>query len=135
VEISQSRHQPPGAHQVPELVEELCDYVNENWHRAAVHLAAYVMWRLNWIHPFADGNGRTSRAFPYFVLCVRSGSWLPGTNTIPEQISKGKAPYYKALEAADEAWRKGALDLQFMESLLGEMLATQLVDFHKPVTA
>jgi Fic family protein len=135
VEISQSRHQPPGAHQVPELVEELCDYVNENWHRAAVHLAAYVMWRLNWIHPFADGNGRTSRAFSYFVLCVRSGSWLPGTNTIPEQISKGKAPYYKALEAADEAWRKGALDLQFMESLLGEMLATQLVDFHKSVTA
>jgi len=29
--ISGSKHQPPGAHLVPELVEELCDYVNNNW--------------------------------------------------------------------------------------------------------
>ena len=66
---------------------------------------------------------------------MRSGTWLPGTNTIPEQISKEKVPYYKALEAADDAWQQGALDLQSMEALLGKMLATQLVDFHKSVTA
>lgn len=63
VEIEKSKHQPPPAHQVAELVEDMCDCVNEHWETAsAVHPAAYVMWRLNWIHPFADGNGRTSRA-------------------------------------------------------------------------
>jgi hypothetical protein len=31
----------------------------------AIHLAAYLMWRLNWIHPFADGNGRTARMTSY----------------------------------------------------------------------
>jgi len=42
VEIRGSDHEPPGAHLVPGLVEDLCDYVNENWQReTAVHLAAY----------------------------------------------------------------------------------------------
>ena len=34
VEIKGSRHEPAGAHLVPELVEELCDYVNENWQQS-----------------------------------------------------------------------------------------------------
>ena len=62
VGIEGSRHAPPGAHLVPELIEELCDYVNGRWRKATpIHLSAYIMWRLNWIHPFVDGNGRTSR--------------------------------------------------------------------------
>jgi hypothetical protein len=54
VEIRGSEHQPPGAHLVSELIEDLCDYVNDHWDSSSpIHLAAYVMWRLNWIHPFA----------------------------------------------------------------------------------
>ena len=65
VEIQGSRHTPPGAHLVAELIEDMCDYVNDRWHDAtAIHLASYLMWRLNWIHPFADGNGRTARMTP-----------------------------------------------------------------------
>ena len=63
IKISGSQHQPLGAHLVPEKIEELCDYINDNWKSASpVHLGAYALWRLNWIHPFTDGNGRTSRA-------------------------------------------------------------------------
>lgn len=51
IEIGQSLHIPPKAHQVPELIEEMCEYVNENADRCeALHLCSYVMWRLNWIH-------------------------------------------------------------------------------------
>jgi Fic family protein len=107
VEISGSKHQPPGAHLVVELLEQMCDYVNDHWEQStALHLAAYIMWRLNWIHPFVDGNGRTSRAASYLVLCVRLGYPLPGTHTIPEQIAADKKPYYDALEAADIAFQK-----------------------------
>jgi len=136
VEIGKSRHIPPPAFRVPELVEEMCDYVNENWSsKPATHLAAYVMWRLNWIHPFADGNGRTSRAVSYLVLCIRSGYLLPGDNTIPEQITKNKQPYYDALEAADEAWKTtGCIDLSAMEALMSAGLATQLADYHRTAT-
>lgn len=70
-EIEKSAHIPPQAHLVPYLVEEMCDYVNDNFHeRTAFRLSAYVMWRLNWIHPFSDGNGRTSRIVSYVVLSV-----------------------------------------------------------------
>jgi Fic family protein len=127
--IGGSRHQPPAAFQVPELLEELCDYVNEHWDDAsAIHLCAYVMWRLNWIHPFVDGNGRTSRAAAYLALCVRLGYPLPGANTIPEQIASNKQPYYDALEAADEVLRTtGAIDVSRLESLLEDYLSAQLV--------
>lgn len=84
------------------------------------------MWRLNWIHPFTDGNGRTSRAISYLVLCVRLKALLPGKLTIPEQIEQDRTPYYKALEAADNAWERGKIDLTAMKQLLAAMLAKQL---------
>lgn len=127
VEIGGSKHVPPGAHLVPELIEDLCDYVNTNWASAtALHLSAYVMWRLNWIHPFADGNGRTSRITSYVTLCARIGNLLPGTPTIPDQIVSNRQPYFDALDAADAAWREGRLDVSKMEELLAGLLAEQL---------
>jgi len=135
VSIGKSKHQPPGAHLVPEFVEEMCDYVNDQWDKKlAVHLCAYVMWRLNWIHPFADGNGRTSRAASYLVLSVKLGYVVPGSNTIPDQISKDKKPYYSALEVADEHWQQGALDLSLMEGLVSTTLARQLAGIHMSAT-
>ncbi len=126
IEIGGSSHNPPGAHLVAELIEQMCDYVNENWTKPPVHLAAYVLWRMNWIHPFVDGNGRTARALSYLVLCVRLGCRLPGTNTIPDQIASDKNPYYQALEAADKAFSEGQMDVSRAESLLGDLLANQL---------
>ena len=127
IRIEGSRHQPIGAHLVPEKVEELCDYVNDHWDLSAIHLAAYVMWRLNWIHPFADGNGRTSRALSYLILCIRLGEKLPGTLTIPDQISRNKTPYYGALESADDAYRSGTIGVSEIEKLLKNLLAAQLL--------
>jgi Fic family protein len=127
IEIGDSKHKPPAAFEVPERVEELCDYVNEKWtDKSPLHLASYVMWRLNWIHPFTDGNGRTSRAVSYLVLCIRLRALLPGRLTIPEQIEQDRTPYYRALEEADDAWAKGRIDLTAMKQLLGAMLAKQL---------
>lgn len=87
------------------------------------------MWRLNWIHPFSDGNGRTSRAASYLVLCVRAGLELPGDKTIPEQIVENKEPYYKALEHADiKKTPEGDPDLGPMEHLLGTLLQLQIMN-------
>src|SRR6266576_2269290 len=118
VAIEGSKHEPVGAHLVPELVEDMCDYINDHWNESTpIHLAAYVMWRLNWIHPFADGNGRTSRIVSYVVLSIRAGFVLPGTPTIPDQIVENRVPYFEALDAADSAWRNGVVDLSKMEEL------------------
>jgi Fic family protein len=132
VEISKSKHEPPPAHLVPALVEELCDYVNDNWETATpLHLSAFVMWRLNWIHPFADGNGRTSRIASYVVLMVRSGFILPGTPTIPDQIVSDRRGYFDALDKADAAWKDRRADVTAMEELMGGMLARQLAAFYQ----
>lgn len=130
IAIGGSKHQPPSAFEVPERIEELCDYINDKWNeKSAEHLASYVMWRLNWIHPFTDGNGRTSRAASYMILCVKLGYVLPGKNTIPDQIAAEKTPYYKALEAADKAWEeRRVIDLTEMKQLLDSMIAKQLFD-------
>lgn len=129
VGITKSSHQPPGPHLVSALVQEMCDYVNDNWHeKTALHLAAYVMWRLNWIHPFEDGNGRTSRALSYIVLCSHIKVLLPGTPSIPQQIQENRTAYFRALEQADEALRTtGEIDISLMEETLKGMLATQLL--------
>lgn len=126
--IEGSKHQPPGAHLVPELVEELCDYVNNNWSASrATQLAAYVMWRMNWIHAFTDGNGRTARAVSYLVMSVRLKMKIPGDPTIPELITTNRKPYYAALESADQSLTKGAVELAEMEQLLENLLAKQLL--------
>lgn len=127
VGIEGSVHKPVAAHLVSEYIEELCDYLNE--HRddtTPLHRAAYVMWRLNWIHPFSDGNGRTSRIFSYVVLCVGLGVALRGSNTIPDQIVANRNPYFEALERADSAFKDGRIDVSAMEELLKKLLAVQL---------
>ena len=127
VEIKGSEHEPVGAHLVPELVEDMCEYVNDQWDKVtAIHLAAYLMWRLNWIHPFADGNGRTSRVISYVMLCIKLGFVLPGLKTIPEQIEKDRNAYFEALDAADTAYEDDKIDVSKMETLLESLLATQL---------
>jgi Fic family protein len=128
VDIGGSKHKPVEAYLVPSRVEEMCDYVTDNWSKPPIHLTAYILWRLNWIHPFTDGNGRTARAVAYLVLCVRLGYRLPGTRTIPELIAADKSPYYSALEAAD------AGDLTILETFLAAPLAKQLYDIHRIAT-
>lgn len=133
IEIRGSNHKPPPPEEVPRLMEALCDEVQARWDRSvAVHLAAYAMWRLNWIHPFSDGNGRTSRVVGYLLLCVKLGFLLPGTPTIPERIASNKLPYYTALDAADASLSPGgAEDLSALETLLAECLRDQLQSIHE----
>ena len=132
VKIGGSGHQPPDEAFVSEEMELMCDYVNDHWaDMSALHLCAYVLWKLNWIHPFSDGNGRTARAAAYVVLSAKLDSLLPGAPTIPEQIAGDKNPYYKALEAADNALKAGKIDVSELEKMLESMLAKQLLSAAK----
>ncbi len=135
VKIGLSDHTPPERILVPGLMEEMCDWVNDNWdEKSALDLSSYVMWRLNWIHPFDDGNGRTSRAISYLVLCAKIGNRLPGKVTIPELIAQNKPPYYDALEKIDKSLVHGELDLSPLTSLLETCLAQQLMEIFQAAT-
>lgn len=125
-------HKPPSHEDLIRHVNEMLDYLNVHWdEQPATRLSAYALWRLNWIHPFYGGNGRTARAFSYLVLCLRLG-FAPPTEekNIPELIVENRLPYYAALRSADAAWAKGTLDVSGMEDMIAGLLATQLASIH-----
>jgi Fic family protein len=58
---------PPPHQHVPELMQDLCDFCNQNDLPAVVQ-AAVAHAQFETIHPFVDGNGRTGRALIHVIL-------------------------------------------------------------------
>ena len=101
--------------------------VNRSWQENdAVTLATFVLWRLNHIHPFVNGNGRTARVSAYFVLCLRSGGWLPGEKLLPERLLEVRSEYVTALQAVDASYAAGALDIAPLHTLVSRLLDEQM---------
>lgn len=94
---------PVEHYRVAPLMDDLVNTVNRYWDStSAIALASYVLWRINHIHPFVNGNGRASRAACYFVLCVKLGVWLPGSVILPELIRQNREEHIKLLQELDE---------------------------------
>ncbi len=107
ITISDSEHVPPEAAFVQSHVVELLDYINKTRDRVpALERAAHALWRLNWIHPFKGGNGRTSRCLAYLILCLDLKMMLPGLPTLPHLIYERREEYVAALRAADASLRE-----------------------------
>lgn len=122
-------HKPPHFNDVDDWMDRFVSTVQENWYVwSPTELSAYALWRMNWIHPFIEGNGRTARAACYFLLCVRSGALLNGRKIVPERIREDRGGYESALRAADRAWDDGHLDFSLMEEYLAALLQAQLED-------
>jgi Fic family protein len=120
---------PPPWQAVPSLVEDACRRIEQaRAAGAALHASAYALWRLNWIHPFADGNGKTSRLIMYAVLCTGFGRMIPGEIALPDRIARNPYRYWDALKAADRAWQHGASDVSEVELLLGDLLEQALAE-------
>jgi fido (protein-threonine AMPylation protein) len=118
---------PPAEYRVQALMDDFVNQVNKYWELTdPVMLATYVLWRLNNIHPFINGNGRTVRAASYFVLCVKSGGWLKGNEILPQLIRKNRGEYVKALKIADKSYIDGNLDLKELHNFLTKLLQEQL---------
>ena len=93
---------PPDPNDVIHLMNDFVDTINANWQSTdALTLATYALWRINYIHPFRNGNGRTARAVCYYILCVKSGGLLPGRINLIELLRANRAEYVDALREAD----------------------------------
>ena len=109
-------------------MDDFVNQVNRNWDKLdAVVLASYVLWRLNHIHPFINGNGRTARAACYFVICLKANGLLPGAPILPELITQRRDEYIEALGVAtDSVANGGEVDLRPLHAFLDARLAEQL---------
>jgi len=123
-------HIPPHFKEVPNLVDQFISVIHELWTIETHHtvLAAYALWRLNWIHPFIEGNGRTARAACYLLICLRQGALLPGRKIVPERIREDRRPYYAALQAADHHWANGDFNVDDLAKYLEGLLVAQLTE-------
>ena len=86
----------PPARLVPELMEQLFSFMNEQ--REEVHpliMSAVFHYEFVFIHPFSDGNGRMARLWHTALLY----NWKPIFEYIPieSQIEKFQEDYYEAI--------------------------------------
>lgn len=108
-------------------MDDFVNTANREWEKAdPLTLGAHVLWRLNHIHPFINGNERTARAASYFVICLKLSGWLPGTTILPELLRQNRIEYVAALKAVDASYDAGALDLAPLRSLIERLLVEQV---------
>lgn len=131
-EVTVGAYQPPAYFRVPALMDDFVNQTNRVWEVTdPIVLAAFVLWRLNHIHPFINRNGRTARAACYFVLCLKLGAVLPGNVILPELLKQNRDRLVQALKEVD-ASVPTSLNLGPLHALVSELLDRQLADSGGP---
>jgi Fic family protein len=91
-------HTPPKADELNYLINTLCEFFNEDVEGNFIHpiiKACILHFMIAYIHPFVDGNGRTSRTIFYWYL-LKKRYWLVEYLSISRIIAQSKNKYYKA---------------------------------------
>lgn len=93
-------HMAPPASRVAELMQDLLRWLGaSDWHPLIVSCVFH--YEFEFIHPFADGNGRMGRLWQTLILSL----WRPVLAYLPVEtvIRDQQEAYYAALAAADQA--------------------------------
>ncbi|MCV9939567.1 Fic family protein [Boseaceae bacterium BT-24-1] len=120
-------YNPPTWSEVPKHMAEFEAELTAMWPQAdVVTVAAFTLWKINWIHPFKNGNGRAARAFAYSCMCLKLGFMLPGQMTVIDLIMTNKPDFEAALGAADKTFAEtGEVDLGPMKAFVERLLVEQ----------
>ena len=114
---------PPPAHDVPIMMAELVKYLNSETETHPALVSGIAQFQLVHIHPFLDGNGRTSRLLS--TLCLyRAGYDFKRLFTISEYYDRDRPAFYRAIQSV----RESGMDLTGWLEYFIEGLATQLAE-------
>jgi len=117
---------PPSANDVPILMAELVTWLNTPTDIHPVLISGITQFQLVHIHPFLDGNGRTSRLLS--TLCLyRSGYDFKRLLTISEYYDRDRASFYSAIQSV----REQDLDMTGWLEYFIVGLSTQLTEVKK----
>ncbi len=110
-------HMAPPAHLVPSQIQDLFDWYKTSDMHPLIKSAIFH-YEFEFIHPFADGNGRMGRMWHSLLL----GSWKELFFWLPmeELIKARQQEYYDALEKSD----KDADSSDFVQFMLEIILET-----------
>ncbi len=88
---------PPKYVDIEPLIDELIDWYYNNQHLPAPILSAIIHYAVVTIHPFIDGNGRTSRALATYVLMQHDYDFK-GFNSFEEYYMSDLNGYYESIQ-------------------------------------
>ncbi len=112
---------PPEAYEVPRLMQEMVDWINQDRDIHPVLVSGMAQFQLVHIHPFLDGNGRTSRLLS--TLCLyRAGYDFKRLFTISEYYDRDRPAFYRAIQSV----REHDMDLTGWVEYFVTGLATQM---------
>ena len=89
-------YMPPESKDVPGLMRNLCAWVKENEELPCPLVAGVAHYQFATIHPYYDGNGRTSRLLTTLILHL-GGYDLKGLYSLEEYYAKNLLGYYRAI--------------------------------------
>ncbi len=125
-ETKRVRSQHVSALETPDAMEALCGALQEALNDAEIDpLVAIPMFILDFlcVHPFNDGNGRTSRLLTLLLL-YRAGYVVGKYVSLEKLIADAKETYYEALWESSVGWHEGENDyLPFVRFSLGVLIA------------
>lgn len=90
------------------LLNRLCEVLNETIGEGfssisiGIIKAIFAHLYLAWIHPFGDGNGRTSRLLEYFIL-LAAGVSTPIAHLLSNHYNQTRVEYYRQLDYASKS--------------------------------
>jgi Fic family protein len=114
---------PPPASEVPILMAELVNWLESVQDTHPVLVSGIAQFQFVHIHPFKDGNGRTSRLLS--TLCLyRSGYDFKRLFTISEYYDRDRAAFYRAIQDV----REQDMDMTGWLEYFIDGLSTQLVE-------
>ena len=114
---------PPPTEDVPILKRELVAWLNRPSDIHPVIVSGLAQFQLVHIHPFLDGNGRTSRLLS--TLCLyRAGYDFKRLFTVSEFYDRDRTAFYRALQAV----RRAHMDMTGWVEFFTKGLATQLAE-------
>jgi Fic family protein len=93
---------PPKAEKVPQLVKDLCDWLNSKKEKDLypVLTAGISHYELVRIHPFIDGNGRVARALATLIL-YKLGFDIKDFFSLDDYYNENRPNYYTALQSVN----------------------------------
>ncbi len=112
---------PPSPPEVPILMSEFVDWLRSEHGINPVLEAGIAQFQLVHIHPFVDGNGRTSRLLSTLSL-YRKGYDFKRLFTISEFYDQDRSVFYKAIQSV----RDTGMDLTGWLEYFVNGLATQM---------
>jgi Fic family protein len=109
--------------QVPELVAQLLDWGKNSEVHPLIKSSA-IHYRLEYIHPFRDGNGRIGRLWQTLILAQWNPlfAWMP----IETLVHHNQALYYKALQ---DSHAGAAVDCRPFINFMLDALANSLYKY------